>query len=235
MLPRNIRGSPHPPFTDALWVSSTKDIAMPETQNTGTPGAAPKQGAAGDPTHYNKRTPDVADREQTAQTAEAAIDRTLEARQVRANQDLMKSNLETAQDAVRSGVEASAQAFESVTKSLTGTFGMATSDGQVATQAAQSVRAVSQASTALAHGAQEVSRAWFGFIQEASRANLEAMSQFAKCRSMQDIVAVQSHLARATLQQMIEGGETIARSTSAAVQEAKQAMQSFRNDDAAIH
>jgi len=230
MLPRNIRGSPHPPFTDALWVSSTKEIAMPETQTTGTPGAAPKQGAAGDPTHYNKRTPEAADREQVAPAAEeATINRTAEAQKdaARANQEFLSSNLDTARDALRSGVEASAHAFETVTTSLTRTFGMAAPNGEVAEQTAQNVRAVSQASTALARGAQEASRAWFGFIQQASKANLEAMSQFAKCRSMQDIVAVQSDLARASLQQVIEGGETIARSTSAAVQEAKQAMQSF--------
>jgi len=197
---------------------------MPETQNTGTPGAAPTQGGAGDPTHYNKRTPEAADREQVAQAAETATNRTAEAQQdaARANQEFLSSNLETARDALRSGVEASAHAFETVTTSLARTFGMAAPNGEVAEQTAQNVRAVSQASTALARGAQEASRAWFGFIQQASRANLEAMSQFAKCRSMQDIVAVQSDLARASLQQVIDGSETIARSTSAAVQEAKQ-------------
>jgi len=209
---------------------------MPETQKTGMTGAAPKLGAAGDPTHYNKRTPEAADHEQAAQAAEVAIDRTAEAQQdaARTNQELLRSNLEAAQDALRSGVEASAQAFETVTTSLTRTFGMAAPDGRMAEQTARNVRAVSQARTALARGAQEASRFWFGFIQQASRANLDAMSQFAKCRSMQEVVAVQSDLARANLQQALEGGEIIARSTSAAVLEAKEAMKSFQKTEAAI-
>jgi hypothetical protein len=210
---------------------------MPEPQNPGTTSAAAKNGGAGDPSQYNKRAPETGARgpEQATRAAEAAMDQTAAAGEeaVRANQEIIRTNVEAAQDAMRAGMEASAQAFETMTTMLTRTFGVAAPDGRLAEQSAQNVRAVSQASTALARGAQEASRAWLDLVQQAARTNLEAVSQLAGCRTMNDIVAVQSNLARDNLQRVIDGGEKIARSTALAVEEANRAMHSTQQGEVA--
>lgn len=163
-----------------------------------------------------------------ARAAEAAAAKTAEASRAaaQANTDILRSQMETAQQAMRSGLEAGARSFEGLTQNWTRTFGVATANPDLAAQSAQNVQVVSQASSVLAKGAQDASRAWFELTQRTMRTNLEALGQFAACRSVQEVVAVQSNLLRDNLQQAIEGGEVIARVSSDTIREATRAMQS---------
>ena len=159
--------------------------------------------------------------------AEAVAAKTAEAGRAaaRANSDILRSQFETAQQAMRSGLEASARSFEGLTQNWTRTFGMAAPNPDLAERSAQNVQVVSEASSVLAKGAQDASRAWFELTQRAMRTNLEAFSQFAGCRSMQEVMAVQSNLLRDNLQQAIESGEVIARVSADTIRQATQAMQ----------
>jgi hypothetical protein len=165
-----------------------------------------------------------------AQAAEAVADKTAEASRAaaKANSEILRSQIETAQQAVRSGLEAGMRSLEGLTQNWTRAFGAATPNPELAEQSARNVQAVSQASTALAKGAQDASCAWFDLTQKAVRTNLEAMGQFASCRSMQELVTLQSNLVRDSLQQAIESGELIARAHSDAIREATRAMQQTR-------
>jgi hypothetical protein len=198
---------------------------MAENQTNST------NGAAGDPTHYNRRTPEAgaeaANPAEPAKAAGAGATETAAAGEaaVRANQEILRTNVETAQDAMRAGMEASTRAFETMSATVSRTFGLAGGDGQLAEQTAQNVRAVSQATTALARGAQEAAGAWLDLVQQTARTNLEAISQLAACRTAQDLVVLQSKLARENLQRVIEGGQTIASSTMRAVEDANRMMQ----------
>jgi len=144
----------------------------------------------------------------------------------KANTDILRSQIETAQQAMRSSLEASARSFEGLTQNWTRTLGVAAPNPDLAERSAQNVQVVSEASSVLAKGAQDASRAWFELTQRAVRTNLEALGQFASCRSVQEVMAVQSNLLRDNLQQAIESGEVIARVSADTIREATQAMQS---------
>jgi hypothetical protein len=163
-----------------------------------------------------------------ARAAEAVADKSVEASRAaaKANAEIVQTQIETAEQAMRSGLEAWTRTFEGLTENWTRAFGVATPNPDLAEEAAQNVRAVSQASSVLAKGAQDASRAWFELTQKAVRTNLEALIKVANCRSVQEVVTVQSSLLRNNLQQAMESGETIARASSDAIREATGAMQS---------
>ena len=165
--------------------------------------------------------------EEAARATEMAADRTAQATQeaARANTQILRTQIETAQQAVRSGLEASVRSFESFSSRWARALGANQPNTELADQSVQNVRAVSQASTALAKGAQEASRAWFELTQKAVRTNLEALSQLAGVRTMPELIAVQSDLMRNNLEQVIQSGEEIARCSTDAIREATQVME----------
>jgi Phasin protein/N-6 DNA Methylase len=55
---------------------------------------------------------------------------------------------------------------------------------------------IAETGTVLVRGLQDLSREWLKLSEEQLRRNLEAISQLAGCRSVQDLVAVQSGLVR---------------------------------------
>ncbi len=162
-----------------------------------------------------------------ARAAEAVADKTADAHRAaaKANSEILRTQIETAQQAVRSGLEAGMRSFEGLTQNWTRAFGATAPNPDLADQSARNVQAVSLASTALARGAQDASRAWFDLTQKAVKTNLEAVGQLAGCRSMQEVFTLQSNLVRDSLQQAIESGEAIARAQSDAIREATQAIQ----------
>jgi len=165
--------------------------------------------------------------DEAARATEMASDRTAQATQeaARANTQILRTQIETAQQAVRSGLEASVRSFESFSSRWARALGANQPNTELADHSVQNVRAVSQASTALAKGAQEASRAWFELTQKAMRTNLEALSQLAGVRTMPELVAVQSDLMRNNLEQAIQSGEEIARCSTDAIREATRMMQ----------
>jgi hypothetical protein len=163
----------------------------------------------------------------SARAAEAVAEKTAEASRVaaQANTEILRTQIETAQQAVRSSLEAGVRSFEGLAHNWTRAFGAGAPNPDLAEQSAQNVRAVSQASTALAKGAQDASRAWLELSQKAVRTNLEALTQLASVRTVQELVALQSNLVRDNLQQAIESGEAIARASTEAIREATRAIQ----------
>src|SRR5439155_24099350 len=107
---------------------------------------------------------------------------------------ILRTQFATAEQALRRTVETGVRSVEGVTRAVTRAFGVSQPNSELANQSAQNVRAVSQASTALAKVAQDASSAWFELTQKTVRTNLEALSQLASCRSLQEVVNVQSNL-----------------------------------------
>src|SRR5689334_9824586 len=116
-----------------------------------------------------------------ARAAEAVADKTADASRAaaKANSEILRTQIETAQHAVRSGLETGMRSIEGLTQNLSRAFGASTPNPDLADQSAKNIQAVSQASTALAKGAQDASRAWFELTQKTVRSNLEALGQFA--------------------------------------------------------
>jgi len=96
---------------------------------------------------------------------------------------------------------------------------------ELSRRASQNLQAVSQASTVLARGAQEVSREVIQLVQDRVQKNVEAASRLAGARSVQDFVAVQSDLARDGLQQVIDTNKRIAELSLRTADEAARAIQ----------
>lgn len=159
--------------------------------------------------------------------ADAVADKTADAGRAaaKANSEILHGQIETAQQAVHSSLEAGMRSLEGLTQNCIRAFGAAAPSPDLAEHSAQNVQAVSQATSALAKGAQDASRLWFDLTQKAVRTNLEAFGRFANCRSMQELMTLQSDLMRDNLQQAIEGGEAMARASSDAIREATRAIQ----------
>ena len=65
----------------------------------------------------------------------------------------------------------------------------------------------------------------FGLVQDRLQKNIDAVSRIAGTRSVQDFVAVQSDLARDTLQQVIDTNKRIAELSVRVADEAARAIQ----------
>jgi phasin family protein len=93
-------------------------------------------------------------------------------------------------------------------------------------RSAQNIEAVAQAGTILTKGAQEVSRQWFDLIQERLVKNLDAMNKLAGCRSLQDLVTVQTEITRDRFGQAVESSRRIAEISVRVTDEAARVIQS---------
>ncbi len=125
--------------------------------------------------------------------------------------DAARRNGEGAQDAMTAGMNTATQSFQHVTDQFTRTFGFAQPQAQeLSRRSSQNLEAVTQSTAVLAQGAQKISREWFGLVQGQLKRNMEGLNALTRCRSVQDVVAVQSDLARDNLQQAIDTSRRVA-------------------------
>src|SRR5215212_2639346 len=122
---------------------------------------------------FNTQARDQAKKdEQDHKAAEAARTVTNEAAKVgeqsaRAGADMARRGAETARDTVQSGVAMAAQGFQRMTDQFTQTLGFNGPQSEdLARRSSQNLQAVSQASTILLIGVQDISREWFGLAQK---------------------------------------------------------------------
>jgi len=153
----------------------------------------------------------------------------------RAGADVARQSAETAQDAFRSSLNTATQSFRHVTDQFTQALGFSGPDAEeLARKASQNMEAVTQASTVLAQGAQEISREWFGLAQARFKNNMEGLNTLARCRSVQDFVSAQSSLMRDNMQQLTEGGRRLAELSVTVADEAARTFQpNVKNTDRA--
>src|SRR3954454_1531679 len=145
--------------------------------------------------------------DEAARTARTVTDEAARVgeRTARAGADIANRGTEAARNAVESGLNTATQTFQRITDQFTKVLGVSGPQAEeLARRSSQNLQAVSQASSVLARGAQEVSQEVFGLIQDRLQKNIDAVSRIVGTRSVQDFVAVQSDLARDTMQEVIE-------------------------------
>ena len=129
----------------------------------------------------------------------------------RAGADIARRGTETARDTVQSGLNTASETFQRMADQFTQVLGFNGPQSEELTRrSSQNLQAVSQASSVLARGAQEVSREVIQLVQDRLQKNVEAVSRIAGTRSVQDFVAVQSDLVRDGLQQVIDTNKRVA-------------------------
>jgi phasin family protein len=151
----------------------------------------------------------------------------------RAGADVFRRSTETARDGLQQGLNTATQSFQRVTDQFTKVLGFNGPQAQeVARRSSENLQAVSQASSVLARGFQEVSHEVLGLVQDRMTKNIDGLSRLAGCRSVQDFVAVQSDLVRDGLQQVIDTNKRIAEVSLRTADEAARAIQAQADKNA---
>ena len=133
----------------------------------------------------------------------------------------IRNAAEDATESVRSGVDVVAKGIERVTDQFTNVSGFSGPNAEeLARESSHHIEAVSQASTVLVRGFQQVSHEVFELAQERLKRNTEALTRIAQCRTVQDLVAVQSGLVRDNLQQLLDATRRVAEVSLRSAEEA---------------
>src|SRR5215217_2697787 len=144
----------------------------------------------------------------------------------RAGADVFRRSTETARDNLQSGVNMAAQSFQRINDQFTQALGYNGPQAEELTRrSSQNLQAVSQASSVLARGFQEVSHEVLGLVQDRMTKNIDGLSRLAGCRSVQDFVATQSDLMRDGLQQVIDTNKHVAEVSVRIADEAARSIQ----------
>src|SRR5215207_3682948 len=144
----------------------------------------------------------------------------------RAGADVFRRSTETARDGLQQGLNTATLSFQRINDQFTQTLGFSGPQAEELTRrSSQNLQAVSQASSVLIKGAQEVSREVFSLVQDRVQKNIEGLSRLAGCRSVQDFVVTQSDLMRDGLQQVIDTNKRIAELSVRTADEAARSIQ----------
>ena len=184
--------------------------------------------AAPTPAHRNDTNDQNRAADEAARTARTVTDEAARVGEqtARAGADVFRRGSETARDTVQSGLNTATETFQRLSDQFTQVLGFNGPQSEELTRrSSQNLQAVSQASTVLARGAQEVSREVFGLVQNRLQKNVDAVSRLAGTRSVQDFVAVQSDLVRDGLQQVIDTNKRVAELSVQVADEATRTIQ----------
>ena len=116
----------------------------------------------------------------------------------RRTQGAFQSSLGTAVDAAQRSID-----------QFMGIFGLGGEVPKRAGQVATSFEAVTESTTVMIRGFQDLSREWLEMSRNRFQTNMDGFNAMARCRSVQDLVAVQSSLIRDNLELAMQNGRRL--------------------------
>ncbi len=130
-----------------------------------------------------------------------------------------------AADAVRESVHGATDTTERLADQVVQLFGFSGDRGQELTrQSTQNMQAVTQTSTVLVRGFQDVSQECLNVLREQLQRNVDGVTALLRCRSVQDVMAAQSEFLRTSLESTVEGTRWLAEVSTRLANEASQTL-----------
>jgi hypothetical protein len=105
-----------------------------------------------------------------------------------------------AEDVMKTGMQSAQRVAEEFGRVL----GVGGQNEDLTRQATENLAAITETGSVLMRGFQDVSREWLELTRERLRKNAEGMTKLTQCRTLPDLAAVQSDLARDNLNQIID-------------------------------
>jgi hypothetical protein len=144
----------------------------------------------------------------------------------RANAEVLHKSVETTGQAVQAGLKMADTTLQGFADTISRTFGLGDQRAvDLAEQSAANARTVSEATAALARGAQEACREWIDFAHRGTMARLDAAHRLAGCRSAPDLIAVHTELWRESVHRTVTASQAIARTSLKAIEDAERVIQ----------
>jgi phasin family protein len=188
-------GNPNP-RTD---IEGGKKMANPRQEDKSTPNAAEE---------VVRRTSERA-LEQTARMGQTAAEAGQEV--ARAGANLLQQNAETLQNAWRFGLDMTTAVMGRSTDQLSRNLGLTGNEAQQATErSARNAATIIHSTTAVTKGMTGMSREYFEFVQHQIEKSMERMSELWRCRTPQDLAAVQTEFVRDTVESALESSRRMA-------------------------
>jgi phasin family protein len=134
-----------------------------------------------------------------------------------------KDALETTERTLRAAADTASQTIQRAADQFGRTLGFSGQNGEeLARQSTRNLAALTECSTVLARGCQEIALEWMSLAQHRLQKNLENLEALAACRTMQDLVAAQTQLVRDNMQEIVDNSRQIAETSVKVANEAAQ-------------
>ncbi|HTD85057.1 MAG TPA: phasin family protein [Candidatus Binatia bacterium] len=168
--------------------------------------------------------------EQTTRMGQVAAEAGDEVARVGAQ--LLQQNAETVQNAWRFGLDMATKVMGRSTEELGRTLGFSGNEAQQAQQAtersARNTETILYSSTAATRLMSGMSQEYFEFVRQQMEKSMERMNELWRCRTPQDLAAVQSDLLRETVGSVLQSSRKMADMSLKVADDATKHMERFR-------
>ncbi len=137
--------------------------------------------------------------------------------------DVAWRSFENAQQATQSTLNTAGEEVHRTVAQFTDLLGLSKAPTEeLARQSSRTIDALTQCGAVLAQGAQDISREWVRLAGDRLQHNLEGLKELAHCRTLPDLISLQSRLARENFEHMLSNSRRIAEISLQVVSEASE-------------
>ncbi len=143
----------------------------------------------------------------------------------RAGAQMMQHNTDTVQQALQSSAEIAARLTERSVDQFGRVLGISGDEAhRAAQQSSDNIDAILRSSSMLAVMAQGASREWADFARERMEQNFNGLDRLMRCRTPQDLAAIQSEFLRESLESFLQYSRRVAQRSMQMADEASRTM-----------